>query len=452
MSNKLTEQTTSTTQPTDFIVNLAGVIKRLTWAGFKALLDALYAAIGHDHDADYAPISHAHSATDITSGTLDVARLPVLYSGVQVVSTGGIADLDGGQQTTITQGAVVTTTDGRRWVYSGSGSKTSEASYIEMGDVSPTWDVIAGKPSTFTPSAHASAHASGGADAIKLDDLAAPDDNTDLDATTGAHGLMSKADKSKLNGIEASADVTDAVNVGAAIHGAAEKVTPVNADKVALIDTESSNGLKWLSWTNIKATLKTYFDTLYAATSHTHALSALTQSGATTGQVPQWSGTEWVPATSSGIGGKVRQLVHTTKTNKASGTNTTFADVLTASITPTSATSKILILASGAGSATAGYLVGLALARGGAVVLQGDVSGVQTRAQSGFSGPVQGYNTTSWHLSAVDSPGSTSALTYSLQMLVESGGSWYLNRTAADVNNAGYAATATTLILLEIEP
>jgi hypothetical protein len=42
------------------------------------------------------------------------------------------------------------------------------------------------------PALHASTHQSGGGDAIKLDDLAAPDDNTDLDATTGAHGLLPK--------------------------------------------------------------------------------------------------------------------------------------------------------------------------------------------------------------------------------------------------------------------
>lgn len=40
--------------------------------------------------------------------------------------------------------------------------------------------------------AHAARHASGGADAVKLDDLAAPDDNTDLNASTTKHGLMQK--------------------------------------------------------------------------------------------------------------------------------------------------------------------------------------------------------------------------------------------------------------------
>lgn len=39
---------------------------------------------------------------------------------------------------------------------------------------------------------HASDHQSGGTDAIKLDDLAAPDDNTDLNASTSKHGLMQK--------------------------------------------------------------------------------------------------------------------------------------------------------------------------------------------------------------------------------------------------------------------
>jgi hypothetical protein len=42
----------------------------------------------------------------------------------------------------------------------------------------------------------------------------------------------------------------------------------------------------------------------FAAVSHTHTLSNLTQSGATTGQVAQWNGTAWVPVTfTAGIGG-----------------------------------------------------------------------------------------------------------------------------------------------------
>jgi len=47
------------------------------------------------------------------------------------------------------------------------------------------WISIAGGP-------HATSHQSGGTDPIKLDDLDTPDDNTDLNATIGRHGLLRK--------------------------------------------------------------------------------------------------------------------------------------------------------------------------------------------------------------------------------------------------------------------
>ncbi len=43
-----------------------------------------------------------------------------------------------------------------------------------------------------TPGAHHTTHEAGGSDAIKLDDLASPDDNTDLNVSTSAHGLCPK--------------------------------------------------------------------------------------------------------------------------------------------------------------------------------------------------------------------------------------------------------------------
>jgi lysophospholipase L1-like esterase len=47
-------------------------------------------------------------------------------------------------------------------------------------------------PSTFAPTAHATAHKTGGGDAIKLDELDAPTDNTNLNASTSYHGLAPK--------------------------------------------------------------------------------------------------------------------------------------------------------------------------------------------------------------------------------------------------------------------
>ena len=81
-----------------------------------------------------------------------------------------------------------------------------------------------------------------------------------LDATTAS---FLTTDESHLDLIEPLADVTDAVNVGSSIDDAAAKTTPVDADKVGLIDSAAAGVLKGLTWANIKATLKTYFDTLY---------------------------------------------------------------------------------------------------------------------------------------------------------------------------------------------
>jgi hypothetical protein len=97
-----------------------------------------------------------------------------------------------------------------------------------------------------TPTAHASTHVTGGTDKIR-------------DATAAQDGLMTAAYASKLDGVEAGADVTDATNVASAITGSADKTTPADTDVLPLVDSV----LKKLTWANIKATLKTYFDTLY---------------------------------------------------------------------------------------------------------------------------------------------------------------------------------------------
>lgn len=90
-------------------------------------------------------------------------------------------------------------------------------------------------------------------------DDASPALGGDLDAN--GHTIAGRnvaTDGTKLDGISSGADVT-----GTVIHAATGKTTPVDADEVGLIDSAASNVLKKVTWANIKATLKTYFDTLY---------------------------------------------------------------------------------------------------------------------------------------------------------------------------------------------
>ena len=61
----------------------------------------------------------------------------------------------------------------------------------------------------------------------------------------------------------AAAPAETTTTIGSLINGATAKTTPVDADMVGLMDSAASNVLKKLSWANIKATLKTYFDGLY---------------------------------------------------------------------------------------------------------------------------------------------------------------------------------------------
>ncbi|MBI3130536.1 MAG: hypothetical protein HYZ13_04195 [Acidobacteria bacterium] len=120
-----------------------------------------------------APLVHQHDASALVSGVLDPARIPVLPSQATVVSSGGLAALTAAQQAEIIQGVVVTTTDGWRWVYTGSGDKTAQASYIQLADITPDWTAIQNKPGQFPPSPHGHAIADVAGLQQELDTLAA---------------------------------------------------------------------------------------------------------------------------------------------------------------------------------------------------------------------------------------------------------------------------------------
>ena len=87
---------------------------------------------------------------------------------------------------------------------------------------------------------------------------------------------------------------SNADNTQAAIVAASSKATPVDADTLALIDSEAGSALKELLWSSVKATLKTYFDTLYSGSSGETAESILTKlltvDGYTSGLVSEDSG------------------------------------------------------------------------------------------------------------------------------------------------------------------
>ena len=79
----------------------------------------------------------------------------------------------------------------------------------------------------------------------------------------GPQGIQGPQGDQGIQGPAGSDATVNATNMGATINAATDKATPVDADNVSITDSAASHILKKTTWANIKATLKTYFDTLY---------------------------------------------------------------------------------------------------------------------------------------------------------------------------------------------
>jgi hypothetical protein len=164
-------------------------------------------------------------------------------------------------------------------------------------------------------------------------------------------------------------------------------------------------------------------------------------SGYTSGQVVQA-----VPIPSG-----VVQVVSTTKTDTFSSSSTSYVDItgMSVSITPSKATSKILVVANlMIGSTATDPITQINLVRGSTSIAQGDAAGSRTRAATGVRVDLSA-NCLSLGINFLDSPATTSATTYKLQMLMNSGTS-YLNRSSTDSDSAVFARYSSTITVMEI--
>jgi hypothetical protein len=158
--------------------------------------------------------------------------------------------------------------------------------------------------------------------------------------------------------------------------------------------------------------------------------------------------------------GSILQVVQTTKTDTYTTTSTgSFQSItgMSATITPTSTSSRIVVLVSlgiamswaSGRERTAAYRV----SRNGSATLQGDAASnrVGVLFRNGSSN-TDGNHGSGCSFQFVDSPASTSALTYQLTVEPEDGATFYLNRTVTDenVSDSYGARTASAIVLMEI--
>jgi len=153
--------------------------------------------------------------------------------------------------------------------------------------------------------------------------------------------------------------------------------------------------------------------------------------------------------------GKILQVVQTVKTDTTSTSSTSWSDLsgLSVSITPSSTSSKILVRYDvTAGTFGGAYSGGIRVLRDTTTIYLGDAAGSRIRSSSWcWSGD---YNYQMWLLGNefLDSPATTSALTYKLQFMSGySGYSFYINRNYNDGDNANHARVPSQITVMEVQ-
>lgn len=252
-----------------------------------------------------------------------------------------------------------------------------------------------------TPTAHAASHTNG------TDDI--------QNATAAQKGLMTAAYASKLDGIEAGAQVNVATNLS---YTAASRLL------------ESSTGTD--------VTLP-----LFAS----GAAGLVPASGGGTTNFLRADGTFAAPAS----GGAIVKVVAAVKTDTATVTGTTPATVFSASITPASASNRIAIVAMlsiGHATNNAAYID---ILRGSTAILQGDTAGSRRRVTTtSFTNQAGQFQSAA--LIADDLPAVTTSTTYNIQISSNSTGSVFLNRSATDTDANTFCRGASSILLIEYTP
>jgi hypothetical protein len=161
--------------------------------------------------------------------------------------------------------------------------------------------------------------------------------------------------------------------------------------------------------------------------------------------------TDWVSAAPQ----KVLQVVQDIKTDTETISTGTFTAVsgLSAAITPSSASNKVLItVVVYAGGSDSGATVSFRLTGGNSGTFIGDAGSGSQQRVAGVT--FTGSGSTSFQevlvISYLDSPNTISAVTYGLEWNRGSSGTAYIGRTVANSDNADNSRTAASITVMEV--
>jgi hypothetical protein len=153
-------------------------------------------------------------------------------------------------------------------------------------------------------------------------------------------------------------------------------------------------------------------------------------------------------------GGKIGQVVSTTLSTVTSTTSGTFEDIsgLAVSITPSATSSKVLVLVNLSLGSEIAYSCQLRLMRDSTAICIGTDSGI------GGSQPQATFHQKAWNSTAIvnqgmnflDSPSSTSSISYNVEWRETEETTLYLNRMHTTANSVSYPWVASTITAMEV--
>ena len=147
---------------------------------------------------------------------------------------------------------------------------------------------------------------------------------------------------------------------------------------------------------------------------------------------------------------RVLQVVSATKTDTFTQSTNTFTDItdLSVSITPSSTSSKVLILFTVQASTSGSTSGALRLMRDSTAIFVGATAGSRTPASTLIGSSSLGPTSAGIHL---DSPATTSAITYKVQARAnDNAASVFINRGNTDSDTATFTRQASSITVMEI--
>ena len=154
--------------------------------------------------------------------------------------------------------------------------------------------------------------------------------------------------------------------------------------------------------------------------------------------------------------GMILQVVSTTKTDSfttsVAGVFSTNVTGLEATITPSSTASKILVSVNVAGMQQAYAGLNYRVMRDSTGIGVGDAEGSRSQVSSGSEAGTFSDRVASSSVSILDSPATTSAITYGVQLFNRSGSTvtYYVNRALTDTDSSITGRYASSITLMEV--